>query len=222
MVAQSDMANDVPVLGPIGVAVAALGLSPVAVIGADPVRRGIIFHNPGTVNLRVVPANLTPTPGAGGIVVYPQTEETIYGDENLHVNSGWNAVADSAGSNPLTILNFTDNNQSVAAPEAVARLTYAIPIVSPRGVQVSALGTISAQVIGANPNRRGVLFSNPGPNIVAVCPSNLSAVIGAGSIVILPGAEKRIVARGRIRVNCAWNAIAATGSANSLTILEFV
>ena len=220
MAALSNLVSDVPVLGPIAVA-ASLSTVSSQVLAADPVRRGVIFHNPGSINIRVVPSNLTPVAGSSGILIYPQTEETIFGTDTIHVNSAWNAICDSA-TTPLTIFNFTDANASVPAPEAVAQLTYQVPIVSPNGIQTSTLGTSSVQIIAANPNRRGILFHNPGPNTVAVCPSNLNAIIGAGSMVILPGDEKRIMATGRIRVNCAWKAIASTGSSNYLTVLEFL
>ena len=54
---------------------------------------------------------------------------------------------------------------------------------------------------------------------IAVCPANLPAVIGAGSIVIPPGSETRIVGNRRVKVNCGWVGISATGSGNQLTAL---
>jgi hypothetical protein len=97
-----------------------------------------------------------------------------------------------------------------------------VQITSPLGTQISTLGTASAQIIGQNIVRRGILLHNPDTVLIAVSPSNLAAVIGAGSIVILPGQELRIPAKGRVRVNCAFNAIAASGANHSLTVLEFL
>lgn len=220
----SFMAGDVPVLGPIGIAIDDLGTTSQQVLAGDPVRRGLVFHNPGAVSIRLAPANLTPVAGAGGILLYGQSDLILLeGDDNMfNLNCAWKAVADSGADNPLTIFNFTDNNQSVPAPNAVSRLNVNVPITSPNGIAIAALATASQQVIGANPNRRGILFQNPGSEIVAVCPANLDASISAGSWIILPGQERRILAKGRVRVNCAWNAIAAAGIANKLTILEFL
>lgn len=217
------LSNDVPVLGPIGVAVSTLGTTAAQVIAADPVRRGIVFHNPGNVVIRIAPANVALVSGSGGIVIYPQSDFILLDDNPLfNVNCAWNAVADSGSNNTLTIFNFTDANSSVAAPNARSQLNYSIPQTSPSGTAVSGLGTASTQVIAANPTRRGVLFHNPGSVNVAVCPANLTAVIGAGSRIIFPGSEFRLFAAGRVRVNCAWKAIAASGAANKLTVLEFL
>lgn len=221
-VQQARLSGDVPVLGPIGVGYATLGTTSAEVIGADAVRHGLIFHNPGSVIFRVTPANLTPVAGVGGIPVYPQSELPILGEELTDVNCAWNAVADSGANNPVTIFNFTDNYQGVPAPEPLARLNVGVPISSPLGIQISALTTASLSVIGANPVRRGILFSNPSDVPVAVCPANLTALFGAGSMIVLPGGEKRIMAKGRLRVNCGWKAIAESGAGKSLTILEFL
>ncbi len=221
----ADFAYDVPVLGPIAIAFPNLGTTSTQVIGPDSTRAGIVFHNPGTQIIRVTPSNLTPVPGSGGILIYPQEEEAIFSDAAMALNCAWNAVADSDSNNPLTIFNFTGYNAAQPAPMPLASLSYNVPIISPKGVQVSNIGTVSQQVIGPNPVRRGILFMNPNPYplLISVCPANLPAVSGgAGSLGILPGQEKRIIARNRIRVNCAWNGIASAGSNNSLTILEFL
>jgi hypothetical protein len=221
----ADVAYDVPVLGPIAIAFPNLGTSSQQVVGPDPTRAGIVFHNPGTQIIRVMPANVTPVSGSGGILIYPQEEEALFSDAAMALNAAWNAVADSGANNPLTIFNFAGYNAAQPAPMPLASLSYGVPIISPNGIQVSNLGTASQQVIGPNPMRRGILFHNPNPEpiVLAVCPSNLSAAYAAaGSMGILPGQEKRIIARNRIRVNCAWNAAASQGSNNSLTILEFL
>jgi hypothetical protein len=221
----ADLSYDVPVLGPIGIAIANLGTGSTQVIGPDPTRAGIVFHNPGTQIIRVAPANLTLVPGSGGILIYPQEEEALFSDAAMALNCAWNAVADSDSNNPLTIFNFSGYNASQPAPMPIARLSYGVPIVSPNGIQVSNIGTGSQQVIGRNPMRRGIVFMNPNPypRLISVCPENLTASsAAAGTLGILPGQEKRIIARNRIRVNCAWNACADAGSGNSLTILEFL
>jgi hypothetical protein len=218
----ADLAYDIPVLGPTGVAFPSLGTTSSQVLAPDNVRHGVIFHNPGSGIIRVAPSNLALVTGVGGILIYPQSEETFFEDDLFRVTAGWNAVSDVAGPQPLTIFNFTDLTSVKPPPEPLARLTGSSTNVSPNGVQISNLTTASQQVIGANPNRRGIVFMNPGAQIAYVCPANLTAVAGAGSMTVLPGGEKRIVAKGRVRVNCAWNAIAAQGSGNSLTILEFL
>lgn len=216
--------NDTPILGPIGIGIGALGTVSQQVIGSDAVRHGLIFHNPGDQNIRIMPANVTPIAGAGGIVLYPQTEQEIFGDENsyLNINCAWNAVADSGSNNPLTILNFTDNNQSVPAPNALAQLDFGVPIVSPNGIQVANVGVGSMSIIGPNPVRRAITFHNPGAITLYVCPANLGASTGAGSVTLLPGQSKTIRARGRIRVNCGWNACSESLNNNTLTILEYL
>lgn len=228
----ADLAYDVPVLGPIGIAATLGSSSPVQVLPADNSRRGVIFANVGTQIIRVAPVGAL---SGGGILIYPQEEEAIFADAELHVNCAWNAIADSGTSNPLTILNFTDVNAAQPRPPMpLARLSYGVPITSPKYVPITNLTGLSSQVIGPNPVRRGILFHNPNPEpvLIVVCPANLVAAAGAGSIGILPGGEKRLVARGRIRVNCGWNAAAALvpnatqpavlPGANALTILEFL
>lgn len=219
-VPRSDLHGDVPVIGPVAVA-KTVGATVTQVAAADPVRRGILFHNPGSVAIRVAPSNLTPSIGIGGIVIYPQTEFALYSDGFIQVNCAWSAIADDGSSNPLTVFDFTDGAQ-VIPPARTTAMNGNIQIASPNGIQVSNLATLSQSVLGSNINRRGILFQNPGTVPISVCPSNLVASIGAGSLVILPGQEKRIFPQGRVRVTCAWNAIASSGSGNFLTILEFL
>jgi hypothetical protein len=97
-------------------------------------------------------------------------------------------------------------------------LTYALTI-----------GTSSTQVLPGNPARKGVVFFNPGPNSIAVCPSTnntgatVPAVInGAGSITILPGGMLTVPPVPWIDgvVTCAWNAIGG-GAASPFTAWEF-
>src|SRR5262249_20957812 len=125
------------------------------------------------------------------------------------------------GAGALSILNFTGTNASVRPPMPLASLNQGSAIDSPKGSS-ALLGTASASVIGANAQRRGITFHNPGTGRLAVCPANLAAAIGPGSIILLPGQTRTYMAkpRSRIRVNCGWNGIAASGASNPLTILE--
>jgi hypothetical protein len=219
-----ELIHDIPILGPIGIAVNTLGMASQQVMPSDPVRRGFIVHNPGGNNVRLAPGNLAASVGAGSLLIEPQSEFSIFADDidNLqNLNCAWNACADSGVSNPLTIFNFTDNNQSVPAPEALVTLTSHPLISSPVG-SAASLDTTSVQILGASPVRRGVIFHNPGTIPLAICPANLTAVFGGGSMVVLPGQERRIIAEGRIRVNCAWNGIAQSGTGNPLTILSIL
>jgi hypothetical protein len=220
-----NLAGDVPVLGPIGIALTALTTVSSQAIAADPVRHGLIFHNPSaTIAKRVAPANMTLAGGSGGILIEPQSDLILLSDndELYNINCAWNAVTDNNSDGTLTVFNFTDNNPSVPAPEMVAAINMSILITSPNGIGLTSLTTASAQVIAANPNRRGIAFNNPGTAIKYVCPANLAAAQGAGSWAILPGDTKQIIARGRVRVNCAWNGLTASGGDPALSIMEFL
>ena len=60
------------------------------------------------------------------MILLPENEGGIY-----NINCAWNAVTDNNSDATLTIFNFTDNNQSVAAPQMQANLNYDVPITSP-------------------------------------------------------------------------------------------
>lgn len=219
----ADLAHDIPVLGPIGVAVSGLGTVWQQVLGSDVTRRGVVFHNPGTADVLVAPANLASQPAsdAGALRIYAQSDlELFTEDEHQNINTAWMGWVD-ADSGILSILNFSGTNASVPAPMPLASLNQGSSIVSPRGSGV-LLGAASAPAIGANPQRRGITFHNPGSAVLAVCPANLAAAIGAGSIILLPGQSRTYMAKpkSRVRVNCGWNGIAQSGSNNPLTILE--
>jgi hypothetical protein len=232
MTSRAYLSGDIAILGPIGVAVTGISNTPVAAIAADSLRHGILFHNPNpNVVLRVLPAGATLVSGQGGIAIEPYSFFELYdsaggnlADDNglVRVNCAWNVVADSAGAVGLTIWNFTDNNVPVASLARTMNLNVDIDIPSPNGQQVTTLTTASSQILGANQNRRGILFHNPGTQLKAIAPGNLAASLIAGSIILLPKAEKRIDARGKVRVNCAFNALTANNSDGALTALEFV
>lgn len=221
----ADLVHDIPVLGPIGVGISTLGTTWSQVLAADSMRRGVVFHNPGANNLRVAPANLTSQPAnnQGAILINPGSEFEFYGDdEHINMSQAWMAWVDSGANQPISILNFTGANPAVTgAVMPLAFLNQGSLIASPNGSGV-LLTTASMLAIGANPVRRGITFHNPGTVNLAMCPANLSAVIGAGGITLLPGETKTFMARprSRVRVNCGWNAIAASGANNPLTMLE--
>jgi hypothetical protein len=232
MVMRAYLRGDIPVLGPIGVAVTGISTAPVTAIAADPVRHGILFFNPQPATvLRVMPLGTALAAGAGGIAIEGYSYFELYDshggnaeddDAVVRVNCGWQVVADSAGAFGLTVWSFTDNNPAVPAPEAVMAQNYAIDRTSPGSFAIAGLTTASSQILGANPNRRGLLWHNPGTQLKWVAPGNLAASQGAGSIAILPKDQKEIRARGKVRVNCAFNALTANNGDGTLTALEYV
>jgi hypothetical protein len=232
MTSRAYLHGDVPILGPIAVAITGISNTAVTAIGADNLRHGILFHNPNASTvLRVNPAGAPLVAGAGGIVIEPLSTWTLYdsdggnaGNDNglVRVNCAWNVVADTAGAFGLTAWSFTDNNQSIAAPAPVMQQNMDIDIASPNGFGSTTLTTVSSQIIGSNANRRGILFHNAGTQQKAVCPANLAASFVAGSVILLPKQELRIEARGKVRINCGFNAATANNSDGSLTGLEFV
>jgi hypothetical protein len=224
--------GDVPILGPIGVAVTGISTTAVLAIAADYLRHGLLFFNPNSATvLRIAPSNVALVAGAGGIAIEPLSYFELYdsvggnidpSNSLVRVNCAWNVVADTPGSAGLTIWNFTDNNPSAVAPAPVAYQNLDVDITSPNGGQVTGLTTASALLLNANQNRRGILFHNPGTQNKAVCPANLAASQGAGSIILLPKASKEIRAFGKVRMNCGFNAATANNSDGSLTWLEYV
>jgi hypothetical protein len=56
----------------------------------------------------------------------------------------------------------------------------------------------------------------------ALCPAGLAASFTAGSVILLPKQELCIKARGKVRVNCAFNAATTDDTDGWLTGLEFV
>lgn len=91
---------------------------------------------------------------------------------------------------------------------------------SPKATVYTTLSTSSVQVIGTSLVRRAIWFmnSNPAGNNIWVVPANLTAASNQG-ILLVPGDDRAIPPT--LAVNAAFNAIAATGSANILTIVEF-
>lgn len=220
----AELTHDVPVLGPIGIGLATLGTVWTQVLAADAMRRGVVFHNPGANNLFVAPANLSVQPASaqGALLIYPgEVAEVMAEDAHQNVNCAWMGWVASGVSQPISILNFTGANAAAAAPMPLASLNQGTTITSPNASGV-LVGGASIAAIGANAQRRGITFHNPGTVALAVCPANLAALFGAGGITLLPGQSRTFMARpaSRIRVNCGWNAIAQSGSNNPLSVLE--
>lgn len=218
---QSDIWYNLPILGPYSVAVTDLTTVQQEVIAADIGRTGIYFHNPGTKNKRILPAGNTLAGGSGGILIYPQTEFVLLQGENTqyNINCAWIAVTDDDTDGELTILDFTPNTPDAPEVQATIRQLQKVPVDSPVAFPITNLTSGSQLILEADINRHGVMFSNPGTVNCAVCPDNVAAAIGAGSIIILPGDTKRIIGNDRVRVNCGWNAIAESGANNALTAL---
>jgi hypothetical protein len=212
---------DLSILGPYSIAIATLNNAGAQVLGVDNARSGVIFHNPGSANKRVLPVGTSLAAGSGGILIYPQSDFILLQQENSqwNINCAWQAVTDDNTDGSLTILNFTPNTPNAPEVQPTMRVQQQIPVASPLAFPTITLGTGSIPILGADPNRNGVIFNNPGTVIAAVCPANLAAAIGAGSIILLPGQTKEIIGNDRVKVNCGWNGIAQSGNNNALTAL---
>lgn len=214
--------SDYPILGPYSIAITGLTTVAQTVLAADPGCKGVIFHNPGSKTKRILPAGSALVGGTGGIVIYPQSEYTLLQSQNSHfnINAAWQAVTDDNTDGTLTVLSFTANTPNAPQVRTTMRTLMQNPISSPVPSEVLTLGVGSQSILAADINRMGVQFHNPGTVNIAVCPSNLGASIGAGSVIIVPGDTKTIIGNDYIKVNCAWNACAQSGAANALVALS--
>lgn len=219
---QSDIWYNLPILSPYSIGFTDLTTVSQEVIGSDIGRTGIIFANPGTKNKRVIPAGNTLAGGSGGILIYPQTEFILIQGEStqFNINCAWLAVTDDDTDGNLTIFDFTPATPNAPMVQATIRQQQKVPVASPTAEPLTNLTTGSQRILEADPNRHGVIFANPGTVAAAVCPDNLAAAFGGGSLIVLPGDSKRIVGNDRVRINCGWNAISESGSGNALTPLS--
>lgn len=88
---------------------AAVGTTIAQVIGTSTTRHGIIFHNPGTVNLYVFPSlntAVTTTVIGGSILIFPGGAWELPSAMYPNVNCAWSAFATTGSSNPLTVVEF--------------------------------------------------------------------------------------------------------------------
>lgn len=218
---QADIWQNYPILAPYSIGFTDLTTVSQEVIGEDIGRTGIIFANPGTKNKRVIPSGNTLAGGSGGILIYPQTEFMLLQGEGTqyNVNCAWIAVTDDNADGNLTVFDFTPGTPNAPEVQPTMRALQKVPVDSPVAFPLTALGTGSQTILDADPNRHGVIFANPGTIAAAVCPANLAASFGGGSLIILPGDSKRIVGNDRVRVNCGWRAISESGAGNALTAL---
>lgn len=219
---QNEIWYNLPIIAPYSIPITTLTTVSAQVIGTDIGRTGILFHNPGTKNKRVLPAGNTLAGGAGGILIYPQEEFILLQGEatQYNVNCAWIAVTDDDADGSLTVLDFTPGTPNAPIVQPTIRQLQKVPVVSPVADLAADLTTASQTLLDADPNRHGVIFHNPGTVNVAVCPDNIAAAVGAGSIVILPGDRKQIIGNDRVRINCGWNAIAESGADNRITALS--
>jgi hypothetical protein len=104
-------------------------------------------------------------------------------------------------------------------PQANNHNGIIVPLTSPVGSTATLTGT-SSTVIGQNLNRRGIEFINSGSVTVYICPSNQTAAVGEG-IMLLPGASASFFGTELLNYNCGWNGISSSGS-TPLGVLEFV
>lgn len=117
---------------------------------------------------------------------------------------------------------------SVSAVEPLAPQNYSVPNVGGVTVAVNNLGAVGVQVIGPDPQRKSITFTNP--NLVG----NINVLVFpmldgngnslAGVTFALPGGGTPLVPGGIITfsgesANGAWGAVAQSGVANGLTVI---
>ena len=97
------------------------------------------------------------------------------------------------------------------------------PILGPYSIGITDLTTASAQVIGEDIGRTGIIFANPGSAIKRVMPAGNTLVGGTGGILIYPQTEFTILQgeNTQYNINCAWIAVTDDAADGSLTVLDF-
>lgn len=86
-----------------------LGTAIATVIGTSTLRHGIIFHNPGTVNVYLFPTLNTAvaTNAVGGaFIILPAGSLSLPSTTFPNVNCGWSAWATTGSNQPLTVVEF--------------------------------------------------------------------------------------------------------------------
>ena len=89
-----------------------ISTSPIQVLGADPQRKKILFHNPGTVDIFVAQTTIQTT---GSDVPFTPSPSALGGCYRVYANGGtlvvdaecqkaWQAFSASASANPLTVV----------------------------------------------------------------------------------------------------------------------
>lgn len=76
------------------------------ILPANRNRRGLLWHNPGTQNKAVAPANLAASMGAGSIVILPKAEQRIAVAGKVRINCGFTGVTANNADGALTVLEF--------------------------------------------------------------------------------------------------------------------
>ena len=117
---------------------------------------------------------------------------------------------------------------SVSGVEPLAPQNYSVPNVGGVVVALNNVGTVGAQVIGPDPQRKSITFVNP--NLVG----NVNLLVFpmldgngnslAGVTFALPGGGTPLVAGGLFTVTGdgaggAWGAVAQSGMTNGLTVI---
>lgn len=92
------------IVSPVGSTVLVATAS-IAAIAANPVRRGIIFANAGSVILYVCPSNIAAVIGQG-IPIAAAAIVSFIGTDHASYTCGWNVIAASGSGNPLAILEL--------------------------------------------------------------------------------------------------------------------
>jgi hypothetical protein len=109
------------------------------------------------------------------------------------------------------------------APLPTAQLRLNVPITSPVGT-LTLVSAGSVQVIGANPQRRGVIFVNCHSSAtIYVTPANQTPSSGNG-IPVLSQSQLPFYADPNTNVafNCAWNACSDGTSSVPVEVLELL
>jgi hypothetical protein len=102
------------------------------------------------------------------------------------------------------------------------------------GGKVYAFNTVTSTnnipVAPANPQRTSIVFHNPGTNDIFVSPTIALPIAGGGQVALTPtlaalGGSFRVFANGgslTVTGECqqAWQALAAAGATNALTVMD--